>query len=205
VQGAVPGSIAQSAATEVVALDAGSFVVVLRKAMIELSSSFDRAVDLILDLVDATDENQFGEDVEGYVHRMGTATAIRLERFFRHVGLAGTSLDVSWEGLNPRRVFLANSQARALAEWLSNAVPTRETVEIEGLLKMADVDTGRFKLVDPLTQAVYEGKSQVDLSHRELDAAYRARIEIVTYSATVSGDKKQRMTLQSLIDPRGGG
>ena len=198
VHGDVPTSILRSAATEVVSVDHGSFVVLIRKTELELSDSFDRSVDRIFDLVDAADESALGEDVRQIVAGIGTEASIRLERLFRRIGREEVSVDLQWQGSESRQSFLSAIQASALADWLHEGVSEEQLVRVRGVLKMADYDASRFKLLDPATGAVYEGRSNVDLAHVEITAEYDTSIMIVTVTSPVTGERRERMTLYEL-------
>jgi hypothetical protein len=198
VQGDVPTAVARRAATEVVAFDPGSFVVVLQKMELDMFDPLGQAMNLMLDLMNAAEESSFGEDVEGIVAALGTQASIRLQRVFGRLGRAGISLDAEWRGPESARSFLSDVQASALADWLGKANTEDEVVEVRGVLKMANYDSGRFKIVDPVTEREFEGRSDVDLAHVEIEAEYEASVLIVTDTSPTTGERRERMTLRAI-------
>jgi hypothetical protein len=208
VSGYVPASIERSAMTEVVAMPTGSFGLVLQKSNNDFATEFDQTVELIVDLVEAAIEQRLDDDIASKVQALGRESSQRLQTFVKKVSAEGLDTEITWS--NPqglRSAYLTEASAAELSSWLSQMSPEIESQTILGYLRRADTINGSFKIESQATSAMYEGKGEVAmLAHTEMDALYRAELEVVTYNSTHTGRTVSRtrligLTLESINRP----
>lgn len=197
VEGAVPASILRSARTEAVAIAPGSFTVVLEKSEPEISEAFDKSVSVVMDLLDAASVDAFGNDVEESVAGLGREATVRLEKLFRRMHVEGLRFNMDWHRRGVRAASVTSDEAGVLAEWLAQVSPESNEIQVKGLLKMADSDSARFAL-EAEDGIRYEGRSDVDLAHVEIEAVYEASLLVVTSRSSITRGASERVTLLAL-------
>lgn len=203
VTGRIPVSIRRTAATEAIALAPGSFRVVLRSTELQVADSFGRGIQTLLDVSSFTGDINDDEEIEEQVADIGPQAVARLQKFFGRIAKEGLATSFVWRADGFREVFVEPYEAELIAEWLSDTVIKVTTTTIRGALRMADSDAMRFAIEDA-DGVRHEGRSEVDLSERTIDAIYDADVVLTTYQMRRTGALRERVSLLDLRAVAGG-
>lgn len=208
VQKEPPVAIRRGTEVDVLAFAASSFKVVVRRPLpadprqeqIQVSEEglFDRAVESVLELARAAEAGVYGEDVETLAQTLGPKASRYIQWLMKDLASSGATTQIVWRIPTPESVTLTAEQARGLSGWLAAMEASTETLSAEGVLRMADADSGRFKL-EKDDGLVFEGKAVPELvSGKTIDARYRAEMSVTSTVRDHVGGRSERYVLLSL-------
>jgi len=207
-----PVGIERAMALDIVALDAASFHISMRKSMVENladgrldlddESLVEQSVDILLTIFEHAERHTLDEETEDLARRIGGGSARQIQKLMGDLQDSGMDCGFKWaSGGSERVVTLTPSSAGYLRDWMRSVEESTDHIRVTGILHGGDDLVGKFKLVDA-AENVYEGTASPEvIAGKRFGDTYIANIDVVTAVAGNVGSERQRYILRSLERP----